>query len=190
MSQRMTRRNVGRFAVLIAVVATVLSVGACGGDSGTGQGDTTGRNRADLTFVQGMIPHHQQAVEMATLALATNAQASPKVKEIAGRIKAAQDPEIELMRGWLKKWGDQEAAGGHQMSGMMSTQDLSTLAQATGANFDKMWFTMMIDHHEGAVEMAEAVKADGSDPDVKALADQIITAQQAEIIEMKNLLGQ
>ena len=126
---------------------------------------------------------------MAELALAPKAKAGPKVKELAARIKNAQGPEINLMRGWISQWGEAEMAGGHEMSGMMTQQDFSSLRQADGDQFDDMWLNMMIAHHDGAVEMAQSVKAQGSNPDVMSLADRIISAQNAEIAEMKNLLA-
>jgi uncharacterized protein (DUF305 family) len=139
-------------------------------------------------FAQMVIPHHQQAIEMADLAL-KNAQ-SADVTDLAGQIKAAQNPEIRTMTQWLRDW---EAAAptpmGHGGSGgMMSEAEMSALASAQGADFDRMWLTMMIKHHQGAVEMAETEVAKGRNADAKTLADEIIKAQNAEITEMTALL--
>ena len=179
--------------VIVATAALIVAGCGSGNDNGaTGMGKSAaaaGQSSTDVAFVQGMIPHHQQAVEMAELALAPKAKAGPKVKELASRIKNAQGPEISLMKGWLSQWGKAEMAGGHETSGMMTQQDLSSLNQAGGDQFDDMWLNMMIAHHEGAVEMAQSVKAQGSNPDVKSLADRIISAQKVEIAEMKNLLA-
>lgn len=180
---------------LVIVATAALIVAGCGsgnenGATGTGKSPAaSGQSSTDVAFVQGMIPHHEQAVEMAELALAPKAKAGPKVKELAARIKNAQGPEINLMRGWLSQWGEAEMAGGHGTSGMMTQQDFSSLSQADGDQFDDMWLNMMIAHHDGAVEMAQSVKAQGSNPDVMSLADRIISAQKAEIAEMKNLLA-
>ena len=180
---------------LVIVATAALIVAGCGsgnenGATGTGKSPAaSGQSSTDVAFVQGMIPHHEQAVEMAELALAPKAKAGPKVKELAARIKNAQGPEINLMRGWLSQWGEAEMAGGHGMSGMMTQQDFSSLSQADGDQFDGMWLNMMIAHHDGAVEMAQSVKAQGSNPDVTSLADRIISSQKAEIAEMKNLLA-
>ena len=150
---------------------------------------------ADVTFAQGMIPHHAQAIEMADIALDSKAGASQQVRDLATRIKGAQDPEIQLMTGWLTMWGQPMQANmgtGHDMStmdGMMSAAEMDTLGTMTAADFDKMWMEMMIRHHQGAIAMAQTVKAAGSNPDVLALADQVIAAQQAEITEMQALLG-
>ena len=161
----------------------------------------------EVAFAQSMIPHHQQAIEMADLALNPDAQASPQVRKLATAIKNAQDPEIQQMTDWLQQWGapttmpgasgDMAAMdhGGHDMggmtmSGMMTSEDMAALSQASGTEFDSMWLQMMIAHHEGAVVMAEQVKAQSDNSDVTALADQVITAQKQEIDTMKQLLAQ
>nr|WP_082534897.1 DUF305 domain-containing protein [Nonomuraea pusilla] len=148
-------------------------------------------NDADVMFAQMMIPHHRQAVEMADLA-ATRA-ADPEVKKLAATIKAAQDPEIETMRGWLEAWGRPESAGGaghmgHGMPGMMSDADMDLLKKAKGAAFDEKFVQMMIAHHEGAIEMARTERAQGADAGAKKLADAIESAQQAEVEQMRAIL--
>ena len=187
--------------LLIALVAGfALLVTACGDDSDTSSGagaSTTAAadfNDADVAFAQGMIPHHQQAVEMADMAL-ENAE-SDEVKDLAERIKAAQDPEIETMTAWLEAWGEPlEDSGGHDMGGMgddasmMSDEDMESLGGAQGAAFDEMFLTMMIEHHRGAIDMAETELADGAYEPAKQLARAIVDAQQAEIDEMTQLLS-
>ncbi len=79
--------------------------------------------------------------------------------------------------------------GGMTMSGMMTPEDMLSLSQSSGAEFDTMWIQMMIAHHEGAVVMAEQVKANSGNPEVTTLADQIISAQRQEIQTMKDLLA-
>jgi uncharacterized protein (DUF305 family) len=154
-------------------------------------------NAADVEFVQSMIPHHEQAVMMSTMVELRSDD--PKVKALAADIKAAQGPEIDQMRAWLKAWKVKEldaaghmsmghGSGGMNMPGMMSDDQMGDLDDAAGATFDEMFLTMMIDHHEGAIEMAETVKADGKDPEVADLADAIIKAQAAEIATMKGWL--
>ena len=112
--------------------------------------------------------------------------------DLATRIKGAQDPEIQLMNGWLQSWGASQHTemSGDQMQstgGMMSPADMDALHNAPGTAFDARWSQMMIRHHEGAIAMAKTVKAEGSDPVVAELADGIIAAQQAEIDEMQAL---
>ena len=152
-------------------------------------------NEADIEFAQGMIAHHEQAVEMAEIALDPNVGAGAAVVDLATRIQAAQAPEIDQMTAWLTAAGEpvtMDMSDGHDMSdmdGMMSADEMDALAAATGTEFDTMWAEMMIEHHKGAISQSETVKANGSNPDVFALADQIVTVQQAEIAEMQQLLG-
>ena len=164
-------------------------------------------NDADVAFAQGMIAHHQQAIEMAQMALDPNAGASPEVVELATRIQGAQDPEIALMTSWLTAGGQPmqtDMSDGHDMSsmdgmssmnhmtttdGMMKADEMDDLRAMTGADFDRMWMEMMIRHHQGAIAESQTVKAQGSNPDALALADQIIAAQSQEIEEMQGLLA-
>ena len=171
-----------------------------GGSKGTSDGASEGAHNAqDVTFAQGMIPHHRQAVEMA--ALAADRASSAQVKTLAGRIQKAQDPEIETMSGWLKAWGedvpdgkaDHSGMAGMEgmsgMAGMMSDADMKKLKAASGAEFDTEFMKMMIEHHEGAIEMAKTEKIKGSYAPALTLSDAIVTAQQAEITEMNGFLG-
>ena len=189
------------------VVAATLTLGACGGHdmssmSGTEGSDsspssssdgTADFNDADVTFATDMIAHHRQAVEMAELA-ETRAE-SPEVKDLATQIMDAQDPEIETMAGWLTSWGEpvSDDMSGMDMSedmpGMMSMEDMQELESLSGAAFDKQFLTMMIAHHEGAIEMAKTEQTDGQNSDAITLAEQIEEAQTTEITTMNDLLG-
>lgn len=195
----------------LSVIAAVVSLGlaACGSDDAASPATqatatqapamttATGAafNVADVTFAQGMIPHHEQAIEMADIALDPNMGASEQVRDLATRIKGGQDPEIELMTGWLTAWGQPmqmdtgEGLDMSSMDGMMSAEKMDALGTITGADFDKMWTEMMVRHHQGAIAMAETVKAAGSNADVLVLADQVIAAQQREVSEMQSVLG-
>ncbi|MGW6915898.1 DUF305 domain-containing protein [Kitasatospora sp. NPDC054939] len=153
-------------------------------------------NAADTAFAQQMIPHHRQAVAMADLAVGR--ASSEQVKQLAREVRAAQDPEIVTMTGWLTAWGEQVPAadagghaghGGAPMPGMMTPAELEQLAKASGADFDRAFLTLMIAHHEGAVVMAEAEKAQGAYGPAKAMAGEIASAQRAEITLMKQLLA-
>jgi uncharacterized protein (DUF305 family) len=206
--------------VAAALVAGMVLLSACGSGSDTGSVDTASPgaavevadatfNDADVVFAQGMIPHHEQAVEMASMALEPSSGASAEVQEIATAITLAQDPEITTMTEWLQAWGqpmempgleemdgmeghDMDDMEGHDMDdmeGMMSTAEMASLAGLSGAEFDAMWISMMIAHHRGAIAQAESVKASGSDPAVAALADQVIATQQAEVTEMQALVA-
>ncbi|GAA2417128.1 DUF305 domain-containing protein [Nonomuraea africana] len=145
-------------------------------------------NEADVTFAQNMIPHHQQAVEMADLAETRAADA--EVKKLAAKIKAAQDPEIQTLEGWLEAWDKPMPSGGmhHGMPGMMSAEDMKKLEAAQGAAFDRQFLRMMIAHHEGAIEMAKTEQAKGANDGVKVFAKTIESSQQAEVEQMRKLL--
>ncbi len=161
--------------------------------SATSSATTTGtpaagaHNEADVEFAAGMVPHHQQALVMADMALAHGG--TDDFVALAKAIKAAQEPEIEQMSGWLTGWGEPvpDLGGhmGHSDMGMMSQQDLDDLDAMTGSGFEGMWLTMMVEHHEGAVDMGRAELAKGENPEVRKLAQSIITSQTAEIATMK-----
>ena len=156
--------------------------------------DAIGFNDSDVMFSQMMIPHHEQAIEMSDIALDPTVGASDVVKELATRIKGAQDPEIATMKAFLTSWKmsltpDSSMDHSDMMSGMLSADDIKKLSSLRGVEFDRAWMTGMIEHHEGAIEMAKDVLKDGKDTAVKALAQLITTAQDSEILEMKKLLG-
>lgn len=191
----------------LAIIGAIgaLGLAACGSDdnSTSSSGPHTSMmasmpasadfNTTDVEFAQQMIPHHQQAVEMADIALDPSVAASAQVQDLATRIKAAQDPEIQMMSGWLTEWGQPMQMGTtgqmSTMDGMMSAEEMDSLRTMNGVDFDTMWLQMMIRHHEGAIATAQTAKSSGANPDSLALADQIIAAQQAEIAEMQILLG-
>ena len=202
----MNRTLVRRLLLPVATAAALAFASGCGGDdiggmdhdSGSGMQSTPAAsssasafNDADVSFAQNKIAHHQQAVEMADLAQTRAGRA--EIKAIATQIKAAQQPEIDTMTGWLTAWGKPVVPdgghGGHSMPGMMSAQDMDKLKAAGGADFDRQFAQMMIDHHRGAIEMAKEVQAHGSNPDVKKLATEIDKTQQAEIAILQKLLG-
>ncbi|SDY71890.1 Uncharacterized conserved protein, DUF305 family [Modestobacter sp. DSM 44400] len=149
-------------------------------------------NAADVAFAQDMIVHHQAAIEMAEVA-ASRAQ-SQEIKDLAGRIGAAQAPEIDEMTSWLAAWGEMTSADSmagmdhSPMSGMMTDEQMPRLEGASGADFDRMFLRMMTPHHQGAIDMARTEQADGSNPQAIALARSIEASQTAEVAEMEQLL--
>ena len=142
---------------------------------------------ADIMFAQMMIPHHQQAVDMGTLA-ATRAQ-SPEVKALAAKIKSEQAPEIRQMKSWLKA-ANASLDMGHSMGmgGMLSDAEMKELENATGAKFDQLYLVGMIAHHKGAIHMAQMV-TDSANPSAKALGNAIVESQTKQIKYMESLLG-
>lgn len=153
-------------------------------------------NEADVMFAQMMTVHHEGALDMA--ALAEQQAESAEVQELAGEIKAAQVPEIELMQSWLGAWGEPLQSmegegmdhGGMDMNGMTQDEVMDQLRQLSGPDFDEQFLTAMIAHHEGAVEMSEVELRDGSNPEALVLAQDIIDAQNTEIEQMQQLLPQ
>jgi uncharacterized protein (DUF305 family) len=189
------------FGMLAAALTTVALAG-CGGAAAPSAAPEPAASavyaEADVTFVQGMIPHHAQAVAMAELA--ADRASSPQVTRLAAQIAGAQGPEIEQMHGLLSAWGphasghashtgSMDMSGVKGMSGMMSDQQMQQLGAATGAAFDRMFLQMMVQHHTGAIEMAGTELRDGQNPDAKTLAQEIIDAQRAEITTMQQLLA-
>ncbi|MFC8535781.1 DUF305 domain-containing protein [Streptomyces sp. NPDC057249] len=201
------RSSARRTAAACAASVVALVLAGCGSsDSSSGHDDRTAsspsapvsaaegpHNAADTAFAKGMIPHHRQAVEMA--GLAPGRAGSAAVKKLAEDIRKAQDPEIRTMSGWLASWGEEvpaEGSMGHAMhggGGMMSAEAMGELKNTSGEEFDTAFLKMMIEHHEGAVDMARTEQADGVHGPAKTMAAAIITSQTAEITQMNELLG-
>lgn len=187
-----------KLVVLSGLILTGgIMLSACSSDHGSMTMEPTSgdANAADVMFAQMMIPHHEQAVVMADLA--PDRASDPQVLALALEIKQAQAPEIELMQSWLQTWGvDQMPAdqamqdhGSHGMEGMLTEDQLDELAAANREDFDALFATFMIEHHEGAVEMAQDVLNSGQDPAVAQLAREIIATQEKEILQLRSLLN-
>lgn len=199
-----------RMIMTVVAAATALTVGATLGGCGTNdtapsgsptssQSVTQVHNQADISFAQSMIPHHAQAIAMSKMAV--QRASSSQVKDLAARIQAAQQPEIDQMSRWLRTWnapvpstdmgdmGQMEHGVNGAMPGMMSSDQMRQLGQASGEAFDRMFLQMMIGHHQGAITMAKTELSQGQNPDARQLAQRIIDAQQREITEMQTLLN-
>ena len=176
-------------AVLALMIALLLS--ACGEDEPAMQGGagqaSTGLS-LDRAFAAEMIPHHESAIEMAVVAQERGESAF--VRQLAEKIISTQTAEIEFLQraeARLAKQGVETGSLGMMDHEMGMGGDAQSLSSADP--FDKAFMEMMIEHHEGAVEMAKIEVADGSDPDLQALAEDIIVAQEQEITEMRDQLG-
>ena len=201
----MTRTTMRRALLGGATLALMFGTAGCG--SGMNHGGmspvaptVTGPSSAsfnddDVMFAQMMIPHHQQAVEMSTLA-ETRAQ-DPELKHLAAQIKAAQQPEITMMTGWLTAWGQPTSmptdtpnmGHGHGgVSGMMAPEEMTQLAAASGIQFDRLYASMMIAHHDGAIQMARDESFKGANPDARALAKAIIKSQTDEVATLQAIV--
>lgn len=152
----------------------------------------SGFSGQDLMFAQMMIPHHEQAVEMSTLA--ETRSTNPDVLALAAQIKKAQSPEIRQMQGWLDSAGDSNAMGmgdmdhGTGMGGMLTDEQMTALKNASGVTFDKLYLEGMIQHHEGAIHMAHMV-TDSNNAEANKLGDAIVTTQTEEINQMNRILA-
>jgi len=223
-----------RSVAAVAAVGAMLTASACSGsDSGESAAtsatatsspggsspsvEAQAHNGADVMFAQGMIPHHEQAVEMSDMVLGKEG-IDPRVVSLANDIKAAQGPEIQQMQGWLAEWGvpttmmpgsaDSGMPGhdmpgmpdgdmpGHGMpgmpgmngQGMMSEQDMAALQNAQGVAASRLFLSQMIEHHQGAIAMAQTEIDAGRYPAALELARSIVSSQQDEIATMEQFL--
>jgi len=197
-------------AALIGMLAVSLTLAGCSGtDSGSmggmsGMDDSSSSsspspsasssstavfNDQDVMFLQGMIPHHTQAVEMSEMILGKT-DVDPRVTELAQTIKDAQEPEIDLMSGWLEEWGKSSSMSiNHEMDGMMSDEDMASLKSATGVDASRLFLEQMTVHHSSAIQMAQMEMESGENPDSIDLAQTIVDSQQAEIEQMQEILS-
>ncbi|MEN3612533.1 DUF305 domain-containing protein [Plantactinospora sp. ZYX-F-223] len=148
-------------------------------------------NAADIRFVAMMVPHHEQALQLA--ALVPDRAGSTGVIAVADRIRAAQQPEVEVLRGWLRDRGLDSLLGGtgHEhptMHGMQTPEAIATLTATTGTDFDRMFVEMMSAHHQGAIAMAQEVLANGVDRQIRELARNIAFEQAVEVNRMREVL--
>jgi uncharacterized protein (DUF305 family) len=201
-----------KFPALAALTLSLsLALTGCGSDDSNGETSpevsTTEHNDADVAFASDMIQHHSQALAMVDLTVGRDLD--PAVQSLTEDIRQAQGPEIETMTDWLTEWGEPvpstardhanaEDHGGHEtsgegegsaeMPGMMSEEDMADLEEASDSEFQDMWLEMMIEHHEGAIEMAQNQQAEGQYKAAVDLAEDIETSQQAEVESMQGLL--
>ena len=142
---------------------------------------------ADVMFLQMMIPHHQQAIDISNIALKTSKDS--ELLALARTIIKAQTSEILQMKSWLQDAGVTTDMG-HSMSGMGGMLDdtkLSDLSAATGKTFDTLWLEGMIGHHDGAIHMTTMIR-DASNPDIKSFGENVVLDQSAQIEQMKVML--
>jgi uncharacterized protein (DUF305 family) len=149
---------------------------------------------ADVRFMQGMIAHHAQAIYMSRMAVAHHA--GPKLLKLANKIDQSHVAEIRLMQEWLKANGQfvTDTSSWHHMmmQGMLTSEQIAQLDAAKGADFDRLYLTYMIQHHEGALKMVTdlfATPRAGQDVDVSVFANDVTVVQTAEIGVMRQMLN-
>lgn len=195
----MKNRTFG-IAALGVAAAFVLALAGCsdsnsmegmdhGGGSSESSASSAVASTADVEFVSMMIPHHEQAVEMSDILLAKDG-IDERVTRLAQQIKDAQAPEIAMMQQWLTDWDPEPMTSmeGMDHGGMMSVDDLDDLTAAEGTDAGRLFLEQMMEHHRGAVEMAQTQIDAGQNADAVALAETIVDTQSQEITEMENLL--
>ena len=204
-------RTTRALGALTLILTLGLALSACGNDEGsdtTTQVSSTEHNDADVAFASEMMQHHAQALVMVDMTMSRDLD--PEVQQLAEDIRVAQGPEIETFTDWLTNWDEEvpetmrdHGNAGHDMGdmgdamegmdtdmpGMMSADDMTALNDASDAEFQTMWLEMMIEHHEGAVEMAQAETEDGQYKPAIDLAEDIVTSQTQQIETMNGLLG-
>jgi len=202
-----------RMAAALVAVATAVTITACttpadstkSGQTGLGipetpviTGEPAGYNADDVLFVTNMISDHQQAIELSKLV--ADRTTNLVLAELAGRMAAAQQPEINIMNVFLVQWrenpeartgpsgrGD-HAEQGPDVPGMVDDATVERLKSLRGTEFDILWLTSMISHQQGAAEIADAEIANGANVDAVAMARTMAVRQEAEIEQMQQIL--
>ncbi|MFN0141978.1 MAG: DUF305 domain-containing protein [Mycobacterium sp.] len=191
-----------RVLAAIATLAAAIVLSSCGTAATQNQGlsasatsaeQVAAHNADDVMFAQMMIPHHQQAIELA--AMVPDRSSNPDVIALAAKIVGEQQPEIDMMKALLLQWNvdpnemsHESGHAGMAMTGMVNDATMVRLDSLKGASFDMLWLQSMISHHEGAIAMAKSEIADGKSADMTTVAADIVAAQQAEIDQIKQML--
>ena len=160
------------------------------GHMGHGSSSSTNPNYtgADIMFLQMMIPHHQQAIDISNLAMKSSQD--PELIELAKIIARDQAAEIKQMKAWLTDAGASEDMGHSMdgMGGMLNDDELAALSAATGKEFDVLWLKGMTEHHDGAIHMTQMIE-DAQNADIKAFGTKVIKDQSEQIDQMKKMLA-
>lgn len=160
--------------------------GMMGSDHNNGSSNLSG---ADIMFLEMMIPHHQQAIDMSIVAIAKSQDS--ELIALATDIKEGQSAEIIKMESWLDQANadtGMEHSMGDSMGGMLTDAELSDLNAATGKNFDLLWLKGMADHHDGAIHMSQMIE-DAENSEIKRFGENIVSVQSAQIEQMKAMIA-
>ncbi|CAN5258035.1 DUF305 domain-containing protein [soil metagenome] len=201
-------RTTRALSALCCAIVLILAVSACGSDDAAAPTSATKHSDADVTFASDMLRHHAQALSMVDLTLGR--PLDPEVQQLVESIRAAQSPQIETFADWLTEWGEEvpetmrdHTNAGHDpgdladsmdgmdtdLPGMMTLEEMTALEDASDADFQGLWLGLMIEHHAGAVEMAQTEQEEGRYQPAVDLAGVIVDTQSAEIDTMSALRG-
>jgi len=178
--------------IFIAILALSLSACASTGTKGS-MHDHSSQAAGDLSsddimFLQMMIPHHQQAIDISDLALTKSSDS--ELLALAKDIRDGQGAEIVKMKAWLagaKAGMDPGHSMGHDMGGMLSGSELAALKAATGKSFDLLWLKGMTGHHDGAIDMAAMIE-NAENAEIKSFGQAIVSAQSAQNKQMAAMI--
>ena len=173
--------------IATAIVAVLVVAGAALFVA-NGNTNRSTHNSTDVMFAQMMIPRHQQAIDMADMALNPSRHASEELRNLASEMKTTQTMEVATLTQLLQKWGEPISMHHHQdmQDGMLSSDELSVLSKKQGSTFDQSWARAMIAHHRGAISMVRAFDT-GASLDIQKLNRDIVTAQGQEITLLKRI---
>ena len=191
---------VRRAALAVAAAVLLFAAGFVAAGGGDGDDDRPAEDSVDVGFLQDMVDHHEQAVLLALLVL--RGSPSDTVRNFAVDVIASQRHELGLMDGWLTVWGLERGAPGRTamgwmgmptpvaaMPGMAGPEDLDALSKASGAELDRLFLRLMLDHHRGGIHMGEFAAAEAGNDHVRWLGGQIRTNQLREIRDMEAVLA-
>lgn len=195
MNIEIDRKTGALLAIIVLLAGTVIGLAVSRNNSNDmgmhSMHTTTASNSnytgADIMFLQMMIPHHQQAVDISELALKVSKD--PELLALAATIAKAQRAEIITMKSWLKDASASTDMGHsmHDMGGMLSDAELAKLKAATGTTFDRLWLEGMTGHHDGAIHMTMMIR-DASNSEIKTFGENVVEDQSAQIEQMKAML--
>lgn len=199
MQINMDRKIAVLLAIIVLLSAAVLSLSINRSENNTmisssghmGHSSSSSPNSkysgADVMFLQMMIPHHQQAIDISNLAMKSSQDS--ELLALAKIIARDQAAEIKQMKAWLKDAGASEDMGHSMdgMGGMLTADELSTLSAASGEEFDILWLQGMTEHHDGAIHMTQMIE-DAQNAEIKTFGEKVIADQSAQIDQMKRML--
>lgn len=179
------KNNKAKIAILALLIATPVFFAFQSSEPvKNDDSSSVGFNKADVMFMNMMIVHHDQAIQMAELA--ESRTDNQNVLELSENISRAQTEENRKMANWLRELGYQRPVRGHRMAGMASQEEMRGLRNSNGTEFDQLFSELMIRHHRGGIQMAQNFIESGKNPELIELERGMVEAQQKEIKMMRD----